>query len=111
MNLPSENNPFIHVSNPLLFGMRIYFLLKTINKIVNLSSKDVDTFAEEVLLFVDQYIEEISNKTLFKFITERDTIEKNFFDYFFGCDAVKLKNQQYVYQVIDTMWDHRKLSK
>jgi len=91
--------------------MRIYFVVKTMSKLVNLSAKDVETFTAEVLLFVGEYIEEMSNKVLFKFITEKDIIDRNFFDYFFGCNAIELKNQMYIYQVIDTMWDHRKLAK
>ena len=97
MDNPSDTNPFVHCHNPLLFGIRIYFLLKNINKKVYLSAKDVETFAGEVILFVGEFIDEISHKALLNYITEKDIINRNFFDYFFESNAIELKNQVYVY--------------
>lgn len=107
----TNTNWMSQIDNPLLYFMKLaYFFLKT-TKSLDIDSKEISALCSDLVKFCLTYIENTAEETLILQILDKDVEGLSFFEYTFMAKQMEILGEEYVTNIIHTMWDLNRSSK
>lgn len=111
LRFETNSNWMSQVDNPLLFFMKLAnFFLKTTQSL-DIDSKEISALCSDLVKFCLEYIENAAEETLVLQILEKDADGLSFFEYTFMAKQMGVLGEEYVTNIIHTMWDLNRSSK
>lgn len=111
LRFETNSNWMSQIDNPLLFFMKVAnFFLKT-TRSLDIDSKEISALCRDLVHFCLEYIENAAEETLILQILEKDSDGLSFFEYTFMAKQMGVLGQEYVTNMIHTMWDLNRSSK
>ena len=101
----SRNNWLLYVHNPLLFCIRLIYFFKKMHHQLDLRSKEITHFCEDLLAFCANYLETAKDETLMINLLDKDFKNRDFIEYVFMTREMTLLENDFVQGFLGQQWD------
>ena len=100
-----EANWLIYVENPLLFYISLIYFFSQMKKQLDFNMPELTELVRDMLKFCISYIGNISDENLKMNLFEKDSCGKEFLDYVFLVEEMKILEIEQIENLLEQMWD------
>ena len=101
----NEANWLIYVENPLLFYISMIYFFSQMKKQLDFNLPELTELVKDMLNFCISYITNISDENLKMNLFEKDSNGREFLDYVFLVEEMKILEIEQIENLLEQMWD------